>query len=254
MGATSGLVKILTLNTWQKEGPWQKRWDVIFSGLKTLQPDVVGFQELFDYDWARDVHKRSGYCEVVFDPAIEGLVFLSQFPVLESKGVQLPTQSLLEDYKRCALYMKIKAVDEEIACFNTHLSWKLEDEATREKQAHDLLSFMDESTQGVERVLMGDLNAHCDKPEIQIFTEKGRMCDTYAKMHPGDLGYTWNHVHPYVKEDHGIQYLDRRLDYILTRSQGGILSKVKSAEILFDKPSADGVYASDHYGYIVEFG
>ena len=118
-------MKILTLNTWQKEGPWQKRWDVIISGLKTLRPDVVGFQELFDYDWARDVHKRSGYREVVFDPAIEGLVFLSQFPVLESKGIQLPTQSLLEDFKRCALYMKIKAGDEEIACFNTHLSWKL---------------------------------------------------------------------------------------------------------------------------------
>ena len=48
-------MKILTLNTWQERGPWQLRWKVISQGIAEYQPDLIGFQEVFNPDWAQEV-------------------------------------------------------------------------------------------------------------------------------------------------------------------------------------------------------
>ena len=44
-GALSGL-RVLTLNIWNRQGPWEQRLAVIRRGLAELEPDVVGLQEV----------------------------------------------------------------------------------------------------------------------------------------------------------------------------------------------------------------
>jgi hypothetical protein len=37
---------VLTLNVWNREGPWPDRLPLIRSWIERLQPDLIGFQEV----------------------------------------------------------------------------------------------------------------------------------------------------------------------------------------------------------------
>ena len=65
-------MKILTLNTWTTRGPWQERWKVIHEGLKTMKPDLIGFQEVFKHELAREVAQQFNYPHSVFGPEDSG--------------------------------------------------------------------------------------------------------------------------------------------------------------------------------------
>ena len=124
-------MKILTLNTWTTRGPWEERWKVIYEGLQTLRPDVIGFQEVFKHELAREAMAQLNYKHAVFGPADSGLVIVSRFPI-ESEAIhQMKTQSPTEGYTRYVIHAKIKVGNQMLALFDTHLSWKLDEGAIR---------------------------------------------------------------------------------------------------------------------------
>ncbi len=45
VSAGSGKLRVLTLNLWQQLGKWSERRAVLIAGLRSLQPDLVAFQE-----------------------------------------------------------------------------------------------------------------------------------------------------------------------------------------------------------------
>ena len=247
-------MKILTLNTWQERGPWQVRWGVILEGLKHLRPEIAGFQEVFNHDWAQDIKRKSKFGYLVFHPEPSGLMLLSQFPVLHSECLTFRTQSPTEDYLRYALYAELEIRKKKsIAVFNTHLSWKLDEGSVREGQVEELIEFIQLKARGKDALVMGDFNATSDSSEVRRVQEQAGLTDTFAQMYPHDPGLTWNHINPYARNA-GHPMPDRRIDYIFYSREFHVLPELKSADIVFNHPNDSGIWASDHFGLLAAFG
>ena len=245
-------MKILTLNTWQERGPWQIRWQVILEGLERFQPDIVGFQEGFNLRWAQEIKKKAKFPYLVFHPEPSGLMLLSRFSVKQSACLTMQTKSPTEDYLRYALFAELEIEKKRIAVFNTHLSWQADEGAFREKQADELLKFVEAKAAGRDVLVMGDFNATPQAAEVRKMTGRGGFTDTFAELHPADPGWTWNNVNPFARDAHH-PMPDRRIDYIFVRPVTGFLKDIESVRLVWDLPNHSGIWASDHFGVLTEF-
>ncbi|MDA9101301.1 endonuclease/exonuclease/phosphatase family protein [Omnitrophica bacterium] len=245
-------MKILTLNTWQERGPWEKRWELIFEGLQALQPELVGFQETFNGAWMKEVQDRSGYPYLVFEKNECGLSILSRYPVEERGCQELETASPTEEYKRYLLWAALRVEGELLWFFNTHLSWKLDEGNIREKQVGEILDIMDTQSSFAEAAVVGDFNAEPSSPEVRKMIFQGKFHDTYAVLHPKSAAVTWDNENDYVQQA-SVVLPDRRIDYVFVRNQGAVLGRLQSVEIVLAKPGKDGIRASDHYGVLARF-
>ncbi len=245
-------MKILTLNTWQERGPWRERWEIIFKGLKTHQPDVVILQEIFNPDWIKEIARRNGYASAVYYEPESGLAIFSHYPLVTSGSKTLGAQSSHEDYRRFVLFGQFKMAEGNFCVFNTHLSWMLEDGAIRERQVCEISEFMDEKSGTLESVIGGDFNSVAWSPEIRWLTQEKKFADVYRQVYPNDAGLTWTYDNFYTREGHHA-LPDRRIDYLFARHGGPLMSQPVRAEIIFGEPDAHGVFASDHYGVFAEF-
>src|SRR6185436_3131495 len=93
--------RILTLNIWNRCGPWEERLVAIRAGVADLQPDVIGLQEVIRsadgdrLDQAAQIAQGFGY-HVAFGAAMKpggigfGNAVLSKFPVVQSQTFELP--------------------------------------------------------------------------------------------------------------------------------------------------------------------
>ncbi len=243
-------MKILTLNTWQERGAWQGRWEVILEGIRKFRPDIVAFQELFNKFWALEVRNKTGFPAMVFPKEHSGLVIYSNYPVSKS-GELVLTRSPLEEYGRYLLWAELKAGKENFFLFSTHLSWKLEDSATRKKQAEEVLKFIQTTAKNKEAVLVGDLNAPPHSDEIRGLIKEGNFLDLFQHFHPQKNGFTWDNRNPYAAgSSHKMP--DRRIDQILVRGNGSLLANPASCDLIYTEPK-DGVWASDHAGVLGDF-
>lgn len=242
-------MKVLTLNTWNEQGPWHQRWKLIFEGVERMSPDLIGFQELFKKNWADQVVTKMSFANLVFCQDA-GNVIYSRFPVVDQGCKKMLTQSPTEPYWRYLVYAVIKKGQQEIVFFNTHLSWKPEEGGVRMKQIEEVLGLMDEIAQNRDVVLVGDFNAVPESPEIQTLLRRGKLIDSYAQMGLKPEACTWDNRNPYAQSaNHELP--DRRIDFIFVRS-AGCIKKIKNSVIIFDSHDDQGIYASDHYGVLTE--
>lgn len=247
-------IKILTLNTWQERGPWRERWELIFAGLKFYLPDIIGFQEVFNMEWADELQKRSGYPHLIKSGQHSGLIFLSKYPADKSECFVMKTKSPSEDYSRYAHYASFQIGNKRLGGFNTHLSWQQKDDEVRLKQTQELMAFVRrKSCAGWPRFflsdpafILGDFNSASNKPAIQAVQKAWE--DSYAALNPGEAGLTWDYRNPQAERarDH---MPERRIDYIWTK---GLKGRAKRSEIVFNQPDANGTYPSDHFGVLTE--
>ena len=246
-------MRILTLNTWQERGPWRDRWELIFRGLEKYRADIVGFQEVFNMDWAREIRERSGYPYLAVSGEHSGLIFLSKFKPLEQECLVMKTKSPTEDYLRYVFFIKVDTGKGEMALFNTHLSWKADENEIRLRQTLELEVFAARKAAGnLPMVLMGDLNAGPDTPSVTYLRETLAWCDTFEAKKPGDRGLTWNYRNTYAEAERE-KMTERRIDYIFIRERAGLFKKILSSKVVFEKPSAEGIWPSDHFGVMTEF-
>ncbi|MBU9888494.1 MAG: endonuclease/exonuclease/phosphatase family protein [Candidatus Omnitrophica bacterium] len=245
-------MKILTLNTWQERGPWRERWELIFKGLREYGVDIVGFQEVFNMDWAAEVRKRSGYPYLAVSGQHSGLIFLSKFKLVEQICHIMHTQSPTEDYLRYAFYVRVDAGKEPIALFNTHLSWRADEHDIRMKQTQELVAFVRSKAGDLSCAITGDFNTAPHTMPIGFLRETERWVDTFAEANPGKPGLTWDYRNPYALAEKE-KMAERRIDYIFIREKTGAFSKIRSSKVVFDQPSADGIFPSDHFGVLTEF-
>jgi len=240
-------MKIMTLNTWNEEGPWRQRWEAIFKGIEIAKPDIIGFQEIFDVAWANEVTKMSGLNYSVFPNDSSGLMVLTRFPIQTWNASMLDTQSPREDYRRYVAFVQVAVDGEKLAIFNTHLSWRLDEGFVRERQVSEILEIIKNKAYGLRAIVMGDFNATPDSQEIQLMKLQGDFVDTYGRLHPKEHGFSWDNRNLFTAS-HGLP--DRRLDYIFVKDDSGLSEKLLSADLTFTQPDQQGVYASDHYGVI----
>src|SRR5438105_1827401 len=90
--AAMDLLRVLTLNIWNRQGPWEERAKLIRRGLKELAPDLIGLQEVLHHDQepldqAQELSAGLGY-HVAYASAWEiggglhlGNAILSRWPI-----------------------------------------------------------------------------------------------------------------------------------------------------------------------------
>lgn len=244
-------LKVLTLNTWNHQGPWKDRWALVLDELKLLDPSVVLFQEITQKDWIVRALGEIGYESFAFADDGSGLMAVSRMPIVDFGYLPFETQSPTEGNLRSFLFFRVVLGSVRVLFINTHLSWKPEETLIRQFQTAELLRWMRRQNEYQEAsvILTGDLNSHPDKDEIRQLLENNTLSDAFEALNPGVPGLTWDNRNVYTAT-HGLP--DRRLDYILIR--GRVLMKhLKKCEIVMNKADCRGIFPSDHYGLIAEW-
>ncbi len=246
-------MRVLTLNTWHNNGPWQQRRDALLQGIAQYAPDILLLQELFDADWSNELQARSGYRYLVStECSHSGLVVLSKLPAGRNEIYRMKTKSPFETYWRYALWAELDFGAYRLRVFNTHLSWELPDDRTRQAQVDELWSFVEKhrSDNGFT-VVAGDFNCTPDSLAMTSLISHSGLIDTYAVLHPGAAGFTWSNTNLFA-ENHRPVLPERRIDYVLA-DPGFAKNRLKRCEVVFDVPQTVGVFASDHFGVLAEF-
>ena len=234
-------MKILTLNTWGKNGPAERR-SVLVQAILDLAPDVACLQEVTDpalleafADYPVRLHAPQG-----------GLAILSRFPSRSSRTFTYSAVSPLESYRRLLLLAELSCAAGPLWLGNTHLAWRAEDEPTRLAQVEQLLFWVASLQPSV--LLAGDFNASPDQAPIARIREGG-FTDLFGQLHPNEAGITWDNANPYI-QSHAVRFPDRRIDFLFVRQDPAGPLKPVHCEVACRRPSAAGGHPSDHYGVL----
>ena len=256
-------LRVLTLNIWNRNGPWEERLGAIRSWIGEHQPDLVGLQEVLHprdpqlgIDQARQIADGFGY-HVAFGSAWElggiefGNAVLSRWPIRRSEHFILPNENA--DESRCLVFAEIAAPFADVPFFVTHLNWRFDEGHIREKQVRAIAEHVARLAprDGFPPILVGDFNAEPDADEVRFL--RGRCSLGGTSVHFADA-FGWAGEGPGVTFARRnvfaapLREPDRRIDYIFVRGpdQHG-RGEPLSASVVMDEP-IQGVFASDHFG------
>lgn len=173
--------------------------------IEQARPDIVALQEVargWYIDGSVDLAmwlSRRLQMPYVFGPTADcvwGNALLSRYPITEWKNVPLPPRHLA--LKRGFLWARIDiGGGEELLIIATHLHHIEHDSAIRQLQMPELVKFWN---QRPRTILLGDLNATPDTPEIAILRQAG-LRDAFAIAGTGP-GFTWPSDKPKERIDY----------------------------------------------------
>ena len=259
-------LRLLTINIWNRQGPWDKRLALLRAGVRALDPDIVGLQEVLNMpqagpDQAENIAEGLGY-HVAYGPASfiggsclsMGNAILSRWPIAAREHWELPHEG---DDGRCLLHARVDSPHGAIPVFVTHLSWQFHLGHAREQQVRLINDRVHEKLDDamLPAVLMGDFNAEPDSDEIRFLrglTSLGGRSTYWADCFGlcgegrGDTFTRTNGYSTLQREP------PRRLDYIFVRGPDrNLRGEPLAARVVLDKPEGD-VWPSDHYGVYAE--
>src|SRR5260370_12251025 len=259
---------VATLNIWNRFGPWEKRLAAIRAGVATLEPDLLGLQEVVrldpgegdELDQAAAISAGFGYhCAYgrARDEPWIGNAVLSRWPIGQSHVFELPRGGT--DERRVLLFAEVQAPIGRIPLFVTHLNWKFGEGHVREAQVREIALRVEALVQpdGFPPILLGDFNAEPMADEIRFLrglTSLGggrRVCfqDAFETAGDGSPGYTFARRNPFAAP---LGEPNRRIDYGFVhgpsdRRRGDPIE----AQICFHQP-VDETFPSDHFGVIAK--
>ncbi len=260
-------LRCLTLNIWGGEPPLARRMELIAEGIAAIAPDVIGLQEVQNRpdlpDQAASLASALGMTSV-WAPAIafrgghEGLAILSRLPIVAHESEPLPHATNEESRILLSAAVAVPTMDP-VWVHVTHLNYRLGHGRQREDQVMAIEAAVARRPDSVPQVVLGDFNARPESDEMRwlcgLTTLGGRRTlfqDAWARRHPGVPGWTWAAANPYT---HALGFLqpDRRLDYIfVTPERRDGRGRILDCRIVLDRPGADGVWPSDHFGLFAE--
>ena len=175
-------LRVLTLNIWHREAPWEQRREVIRRGIQSLDPDIIALQEVLELrigeqvqsqaeELLRDLPYRYVFgAAQTFGVGFEfGNVIASRYPLRGHEVVPLPGQETGET--RSVVHAWVETPFGEVPVFVTHLNWKLHHGSVRIRQLKKLVELVDARAPIGETfppILMGDLNAEPESDEIRF--------------------------------------------------------------------------------------
>ena len=258
-------LRILTLNIWNRQGPWEERLPLIRAGIARLAPDVVGLQEVVEAGsrtQADDIREGLGY-EAAFGPAHDlgggvrfGNAVLSRWPITGSRVFPLPTG--VSDEHRSLLLAEVASPHGAVPFFVTHLNWRLHHGAVREQQVVALAEVVHREAPiaGLPPIVVGDFNAEPDATEIRFLRGlhalggvSTYLADCFAIAGEGP-GVTFDaRCNPFAAPTHEPP---RRIDYVFVRGPDRhARGKPLAARVVLDEVEG-GICATDHYGVLAE--
>ena len=259
-------LRVLTLNIWNRLGPWDERLVAIRTTLARENPDVIGLQEVITTPHGDALHQGTaiaegnGY-EVAFGASHgEGFSFgnaiLSRWPIRRSEVFILPSGEGAEP--RSVLFAELDSPVGLLPVFVTHLAWRLHEGAVRQAQ---VLAVADKIAElapptGLPALLMGDFNAEPESDEIRYLkglTRLGRercvyFADAFEVAGDRSHGATFSKANPFAEP---LREPDRRIDYIFVQRRNDDLRGRAGlrARVCFNEP-VNGVFPTDHFGVL----
>jgi endonuclease/exonuclease/phosphatase family metal-dependent hydrolase len=275
------VLRVATINIWNKSGPWPLRLPLIKAEIGRLSPDLVGLQEVLrlapdagragptpDTCQAVEIAAGGGW-HIAFAEAAHygsGLSFgnalLSRWPIVEEEALRLPGEESGET--RALLYARVDAPWGRIPVFVTHLNWKLHHGSVRLRQVRFIVDRIMERApiddDAPPPILMGDMNAEPDADEMRylrgLATLEGRsvyFADAWVYGGYGSAGATFDRQNRFAALAHEPP---RRIDYIYVRGPDRKLrGEPLVTRLAFATPEAgaDGpIWPSDHFGLYTE--
>lgn len=268
-------VRVLTWNLWWRFGPWRERQAAIRATIAALDPDICGFQEVWDDDEANQVGEMAD--ELGYDwafahrPRLEtwegdgadaevrfGNAIMSRWPIARRAQLPLPAGEDADE-GRTVLFGEIDGPRGPIPFFTTHLNYRFDHAHVRLQQAETIARFVDaQRPWAYPPIVTGDFNAQPESDEIRSLTGfraalvKGIVFrDAWRYAGNDTPGNTWDvERNPFAAEtlEHSC-----RLDYVLVGWPRGArgAGHVLSCRLVGDEP-VNGVLASDHFGVVAE--
>ncbi|HET7542179.1 MAG TPA: endonuclease/exonuclease/phosphatase family protein [Polyangiaceae bacterium] len=275
------VLRVATINVWNKSGPWLSRLGLIRRELERLQPEIVGLQEVLRFrpDHAREapltVHNDQlteiadglGY-QLAYGIASDygnGLKFgnalMSRHPIVAEQNFPLPGSESGET--RALLYALCQTPHGALPVFVTHLNWKFHQGSIRQRQVVFIADRVAElSPVGgpqLPPVLLGDFNAAPDADEIRFLTglcalEQKTVYFADAWVFAGEgPGHTFDRANHYAAK---AREPSRRIDYIFVRGPDRqFRGEPLRAELAFNAVELGGaepVWPSDHFGVVAD--
>jgi len=259
-------LRVITLNIWQEQGPWRERLALTERRLRALAPDVVCLQEVREVPGSipnqAETLAHALQMTHVYDSAQswgggdEGLAILSRHPIRSHATQALPFTEGRS--RRIGLGAEVVSDWGEVWIFTTHLAYRLEDGALRERQVRAVDRMVRDRSSERPKILCGDFNATPDSDEIRylrgLCSLEGQRTvyqDAFEVRNPGAPGLTWTHENPY-KAQLG-WFPSRRLDYVfVTPQRRDGRGKVRACRMVCTQPDGHGVWCSDHYGVMAD--
>jgi endonuclease/exonuclease/phosphatase family metal-dependent hydrolase len=269
-------LRVLTLNVQNDDGD-ARRMDVLNRRLRELKPDLVALQEVVQTRGRRQLTElldgtalygtHQGDVLAYQPPWADkygGSAVATRWPhrLVETLDLRLAGAS---DVPWCTLAASVAVPDlGELLFVATATSWRLDAESARERQAIALTDLDARHRQSLPTVIAGDLNASPEAASIRYLSGlqslNGRSVyyhDAWAVAGKGP-GHTWTVDNPGARSE--IEQLvgqpdhRRRLDYVFVGSRHAHPAapcRILSAALAFDQP-VDGIWASDHFGVVVD--
>jgi endonuclease/exonuclease/phosphatase family metal-dependent hydrolase len=261
------VLRVMTLNIWNLDGPWRDRRTEIVAWIDRLAPDVVLLQEVVE---AADGRNQATWlaerCAADWAVAYGGVgetgvgrfgnAVVSRWPIDDVAVLDLPYERRDDDVQRVVVHARTGGLD----VFCTHLNWRFDDGHVRERQAVAVAEFVadrSDPTSALPPVLGGDFNADPDAQEIRylsgLVAVDGRSVyfqDAWRVAQGAAPGWTWDNRNPFAAAD---REPDRRIDYVFVgwRSEPKGPGRIESARVVCDR-ALTGTYASDHFGLHAE--
>ncbi len=260
-------IKVLTINIWNRSGPWDRRSALLRAGIEALAPDVIGMQEVMS-DGTRSLADEAtaglGYGAVYGEAkALHGGIsfgnaVLSRWPLAKTEVVSLPSADT--DEQRSILFADVTTPAGILPFATTHLAWKFHHGYVREAQVvaiAEAIRRREKIDKGrLPLVVTGDFNAAPDAAEVRFLTGlqslAGRslyLADCFGLSGDGP-GYTFDaRLNPHAAPT---REPPRRIDYVFVRGPDKWERGLPvSARVVLDRIDG-GVAPSDHYGVLAE--
>jgi endonuclease/exonuclease/phosphatase family metal-dependent hydrolase len=266
-------MRILSLNLWGRRGEWERRRQVLRTGLGALDPDLVAFQESIKtdrYDQVRDLLGPNYYLahQEIREPggpadveAGQGISIASRWPIEDVHELDLHVTPRTADFACGVLLAQIQAPPPigPLLFVNHFPNWQLAFEYERELQAVAAARVIEEraGASGCHVIVAGDLDADPAAASVRFWTgrqslDRMSVCyrDAWESAHPDEPGHTFTASNALMNS---WDWPFGRIDYILVRCglHGGPTLQIQSCSLAFDAP-VDGVWASDHIGVLAD--
>ncbi|MBA3503661.1 MAG: endonuclease/exonuclease/phosphatase family protein [Myxococcota bacterium] len=257
--------RVVTLNIWNRSGPWTDRLKLIRDGLRALEPDVIGLQEVLAFgqlpSQAHEIAEGTGW-NVFYAPAwavggdlTMGNAILSPHNLFDKQVLALPTEPGLDS--RSVAFARVDAPHGPMPCFVTHFTYQLHLGHVRCLQARVLADHVAQLApiDDPPPVILGDLNAQPDADEIRFLRGAtalgGRSVFFFDcwQLNGGDVGYTYDRKNPYALRSHEPS---ARFDYVFVRGPDRVSrGEPISTRLALNEP-VDGVWPSDHFAVVAD--
>jgi endonuclease/exonuclease/phosphatase family metal-dependent hydrolase len=263
------MVRVLDWNLLHARKDNQARLEVVGRMIETEQPDVVALQEA-SQSWvlgrenrAKVLADRLGFqwCYRATDgvPRVweEGLAVLSKRAIIRTARRKLVGSLPRPLIGRQVLIGETRLADETpFMVASVHLGFPDNGEVENLEQALDAADLVarEALARGIPAVLTGDLNARASALSIRALTTgeilggDAPFVDAWAEVGSGP-GVTSTPTNPYTDAP---EDPPQRIDYLLVLQGTDPVPKPVAARVIGDRPTRDGVYASDHFGLVVD--